>query len=418
MNGDGKPDLVTLGSTNNNDYGELAISLGNGDGTFKPPTIVDFGFGSSLGYGLAAADFNGDGKMDVAVNGFNPPFDTGIFLGNGDGTVQSFSSSGGSAQPSEAVYLFSYGPAIPMQFSGSKLPGLIAGEMVLTPSSSNTSTLTGTTTNLTASAATVNAGASVTFIATVTPASGSGTPTGSITFMDGTTTLGTVSLSSGAASYPTSSLAVGAHSITAVYGGDSNYSGSSSSAVPVTVQALPPSFTLGASPTSGSVKAGSSAQATLTVTPVNGFNSQVSFACSGQSNGVTCSFSPATVTPSGSATMTTLTIATTSQSAQLARPASGVLRRGSRGPVFLALLAAGAFWLTRRRKALRWPWMIVISLLTIAAVSGGCGGSGASSNSSGSGTGSQPQSANYTITVTATAGSESHTASYALTVTQ
>jgi len=69
-------------------------------------------------------------------------------------------------------------------------------------------------------------GQTVTFTATV---SGSGgTPTGAVTFKDGSTTLGTGMLSGGTATFPTSSLAVGNHSITAVYGGDSNFATSTS----------------------------------------------------------------------------------------------------------------------------------------------------------------------------------------------
>ena len=78
-------------------------------------------------------------------------------------------------------------------------------------------------------------GASVTFTATVTGAGA--TPTGTVTFKDGATTLGSGTLSSGQATYSTSSLALGAHSITAVYGGDSNYSGSTSPVLTQTVTA-------------------------------------------------------------------------------------------------------------------------------------------------------------------------------------
>jgi Bacterial Ig-like domain (group 3) len=78
-------------------------------------------------------------------------------------------------------------------------------------------------------------GEQVTFTATVTPSSAI-TPTGTVTFMDGATTLGTGTLNvSRLASFPTSSLDVGSHSITAVYGGDSNFTGSTSQAVIQTV---------------------------------------------------------------------------------------------------------------------------------------------------------------------------------------
>ena len=69
-------------------------------------------------------------------------------------------------------------------------------------------------------------GASVTLTATVTSGA-----TGTVTFHDGTTSLGTGTISSGVATLTISSLAVGTHSITAQYGGDSNYSGATSTAV-------------------------------------------------------------------------------------------------------------------------------------------------------------------------------------------
>ena len=88
-----------------------------------------------------------------------------------------------------------------------------------------------TTTNLNASTNPAVFGQPVTFTATVEPTSGSGTPTGSVTFMDGTTSLSTVSLTSGTATFSDSSLAAGAHSITAVYNGDSNFGVSTSNAI-------------------------------------------------------------------------------------------------------------------------------------------------------------------------------------------
>lgn len=71
-------------------------------------------------------------------------------------------------------------------------------------------------------------GTAVTFTATV-KAAVLGTPTGKVTFKDGTTTLGVVSLSARVAKFTTSSLAKGAHSITASYSGDATFKPSISS---------------------------------------------------------------------------------------------------------------------------------------------------------------------------------------------
>ena len=74
------------------------------------------------------------------------------------------------------------------------------------------------------------AGQSVTFTATVSASSpGSGTATGTVTFRDGASSIGTGLLSSGKASLSTSALAAGNHTITAVYGGDANFTASTSS---------------------------------------------------------------------------------------------------------------------------------------------------------------------------------------------
>ena len=77
--------------------------------------------------------------------------------------------------------------------------------------------------------------------ATVSPVSpATGTPTGSVTFMDGVTALGTVPLVGGSASLSTSSLSVGSHSLTAIYNGSATLNGSTSSAVTQTVNAAAP----------------------------------------------------------------------------------------------------------------------------------------------------------------------------------
>jgi hypothetical protein len=79
-------------------------------------------------------------------------------------------------------------------------------------------------------------GQPVTFAVNVT-GSGSGTPSASVSFLDGANTLGTAALSGGRASFTTSTLTVGAHAITAVYSGDDNFIGSTSDALPQTISA-------------------------------------------------------------------------------------------------------------------------------------------------------------------------------------
>jgi hypothetical protein len=92
-----------------------------------------------------------------------------------------------------------------------------------------------TVTVLSSSIGTSVAGQSVTFTASVTP----NTATGTITFEDGSKTLGTAALYGGSATFSINSLAVGSHSITAVYGGDTNDNGSTSSSITETVVAKP-----------------------------------------------------------------------------------------------------------------------------------------------------------------------------------
>lgn len=89
-----------------------------------------------------------------------------------------------------------------------------------------------TTTTLTAKPNPANAGQTVTFTATVKAvAPGVGTPSGSVTFMDGTTVLGSAPLVSGKATLATTTLTSGSHTITAVYSGDANFATSMSTAL-------------------------------------------------------------------------------------------------------------------------------------------------------------------------------------------
>jgi hypothetical protein len=95
FNGDGNVDLIfAIGPGGN----QLVLLLGKGDGTFQAPKYITMALpsGQQLGASFLAADFNGDGKLDLITNTVtpNPPsgyLTGGIYLipGDGDGNFES-----------------------------------------------------------------------------------------------------------------------------------------------------------------------------------------------------------------------------------------------------------------------------------------------------------------------------------------
>ncbi len=126
----------------------------------------------------------------------------------------------------------------------------------------------GTITALASSANPSASGQAVTFTASLSVTTpGAGTPTGSVTFRDGSTVLGSATLSGSSAAFTTSALGAGSHSVTAQYGGDAGFGGSTSVGLVQTVQAgytfagfltpLRPAGTLGSPSYSGTQSFGS-----------------------------------------------------------------------------------------------------------------------------------------------------------------
>lgn len=163
---------------------------------------------------------------------------------------------------------------------------------------------------------------------------------------------------------------------------------------------IPPTFALGLTPNAVTVNSGKTQTTTVTVTPQNGFDSAVSFACSGLPAGASCTFSPAAVIPSGSPATSQLTISANAQSASRL-PTSRTFV-----PAIIFAATFCSFGLSTRRNLksfLLAIWVVWVSL-TI-----GCGGSG------GAGGGSTlPESA--TVTITATGGNLQQTGTLLLTV--
>ncbi len=80
FNGDGKADLAVANYGSDN----VSVLLGNGDGAFQ--AAVDYSAGSDP-RSVAIGDFNGDGRTDLAVANYSSN-DASVLLGNGDGTFQ------------------------------------------------------------------------------------------------------------------------------------------------------------------------------------------------------------------------------------------------------------------------------------------------------------------------------------------
>jgi len=130
------------------------------------------------------------------------------------------------------------------------------------------SATTMTTTALSSSANPSAPGQPVTFTATVSPASGTGTPTGTVTFSDAGSQIGTATLHGGTATIATASpLAVGSHAITASYGGDRNFAASTGSLTQTVSQAVTTTTTTVTSSANPPVT-GQAVTYTATVSPV------------------------------------------------------------------------------------------------------------------------------------------------------
>jgi hypothetical protein len=104
-------------------------------------------------------------------------------------------------------------------------------------------------------------GQAVTMVATVSPAAA----TGSVTFKDGTNTMGMATIGNGTATLITFTLSVGSHSLQASYSGDANFASSQSALLTATVTQAATATTLSASPAAASP--GQPVTLSATVTP-------------------------------------------------------------------------------------------------------------------------------------------------------
>jgi Bacterial Ig-like domain (group 3)/FG-GAP-like repeat/Abnormal spindle-like microcephaly-assoc'd, ASPM-SPD-2-Hydin/FG-GAP repeat len=267
FNGDGNPDLVVAGG------GTASVLLGNGDGTFQPHVNYTVSGGADA---VAVADINGDGKLDLVVSGIN----LSVLFGNGDGTFQpeivspaasdlhlllaDFNGDGkldavtipfnGDLNESEPIAVQlgngdgTFQPAVfyaagdfPLNVTAGDFNGDGATDLAVSDFENSITILLNTGGTFLATTNAPNPSTlqqNVTFTTTVA-ASVKGQPvsTGKVTFMNGTTTLGSATLSNGQAIFTTSFSTSGQHQITPTYSGDSNFNPHTGTAVTQTVQA-------------------------------------------------------------------------------------------------------------------------------------------------------------------------------------
>ena len=214
---------------------DVVTAAYSGDGNFAPSsgTVTQTVNQASTTTGVASwlnpSTFNQQVTFTATV--------TGQFGGTPTGTV-TFSdgvTTLGASPLSSGTATFSTGS---LKSGLHSINAVYSGDSNFTGSSASlnqTVNQASTTLALTSSVNPSGFGQSVTFTATIMPQYG-GQASGTITFKDGATTLGSAAVSGNAASLTTSGLAVGTHSITAIYGGDSNFTGSTSTVLSQVVQ--------------------------------------------------------------------------------------------------------------------------------------------------------------------------------------
>ena len=217
----------------------------------------------------------------------------------------------------------------------------------------------GTTTTLTSSSGSVANGGSAVLTATVasTVAGTLGAaPSGLVTFYNGKAAIGTGMLSGGTATLPLSfpsAATISLNSLTAVYGLDNNYTGSTSAAV--SVYSGPVGFVLNGVPSALTISQGQTGLTSFTFAPLFAYTGTVSFACTGLPATVGCVFSPATVAADGSNTASLVALSVTTVQPGVLAQAAPESRPGERGLAPLAfagipgLMLLGGVMLQRRR---------------------------------------------------------------------
>jgi hypothetical protein len=420
LNGDGKLDLAV--TVNDPNGAGVAIALGNGNGTFQTPALWPLPQqGSNITYTFPYArmiDLNRDGHLDIVyTNAWSSTVN--VIYGKGDGTFYDPLEFGSSRFTWDFVLADANGDGVPdaVATGNGPLQGFgYSGVTVMLNTGGNLNTLQ-------SSLNPSQAGAPVTFTADITTKVRGVTnvPTGTVTFYDGTAAISPAQpLSSGKATFATSSLKIGVHHITAQYSGDQNFVPTTSA---ILSQVVPlPTYTLAANPATQTVTAGSSASYTITLTPIAGYDGNVTVSCpTSLPTGVTCTG----LTIANGQTSGTLTLKTSGATSSMKAPADVNPHAGDSN-LWASLSGFGIVGMvlaTNRKKRNRKAMILLLTVIALAMILAlvGCGGGSSSGGSGGGGgtTGGTP-TGTYQVQVTAsgTAGTNGgDTTPHPLTVT-
>jgi hypothetical protein len=401
LTNDGHADLVSRNQ----------VALGNGDGTFTLGPQLPF-------FRVGAADFNGDGIPDLLVSPDSSgveivgPDQTGVLLGNGDGTFSStndYITNNGALQTPLIADMNNDGrPDIVFSIPQLETGGFSGFGVLLntTPANFSLSATTlspSTVTPGNSATATIGLKPNFGFNQTVTLAC-SGLPSGA------TCAFNPASVPGGSAASSSLTISTAASTAPGTYPIEVQASAGTLThqvALTLVVQAAPDFAITGPPTASQTVSAGQSAMFSMSLTPVGSFSGTVSLGCAitpAPTPAPTCTLSASSVQFNGGAAQTvTVTAGTT---APVSTMAARIANRAGFSTASMPLLVLVGLLTLRRRKTLSVLGALLIAAAFMPLV--GCGsGSGMSSHSQ---TAPGTPSGTYAITVTATSGILTHNA--------
>jgi len=221
FNADGKPDLAVANQT----AATVTIHLGNGAGDFALTSTYATGADPRS---IAISDLTADGWPDLVVSNYSPNTVT-VYLGQGNGMFAAGTTSSTGTNPVTVAT---------GRFNGDDRPDLVTANgsgtmsVLLNSSGSPSSVSMATSPNPSLE------GETVTLTAKVSPA----TATGSVSFFDGSTSLGTSPLVADSSSLTVGTLVKGSHPLQAIYSGDVFFAPSVSPTVTQLVNRPPPTL--------------------------------------------------------------------------------------------------------------------------------------------------------------------------------